>query len=36
MLLSIVKTAAFRPMPRARTPTTVSEKTGFLESARTA
>ena len=32
MLLSIVKTAAFRPMPSASTPRTVSEKAGFFAS----
>ena len=30
MPLSIVKTAAFRPMPSVSTPTTVSEKAGFF------
>ena len=34
MLLSIVKTAAFRPMPSVSTPTTVSEKAVFFASAR--
>ena len=33
MPLSIVKTAAFRPMPSVSTPTTVSEKAGFFASA---
>jgi hypothetical protein len=36
MLLSIVKTAAFRAMPSVSTPTTVREKTGFFASARIA